>query len=145
MRSVAAAVVRDVDGLGGDVTVHLPDCGEFGVPEHRRVEHELAGVVGRLVEEVALEAEPGLQAEHESLADVVDRRVRHLGEQLFEIREQRPVEIGEDRQRRVVTHRSDGVFSAGRHRLDEIFELVVGVAVGSLPAAEVLDAVLRER
>ena len=46
---------------------------------------------------------------HEPLPQVVDRRVRHLGEALAQIRRRGPSRAGERRDRRVVAHRRDGV------------------------------------
>ena len=46
-------------------------------------------------------------AHHDRLADRVDRRVRHLREQLLEVRVEERPPVGEHGERRVVAHRAD--------------------------------------
>ena len=62
--------------------------------------HELVRVLGRLVEQVPLGADAGAQAHDDRLADRVDRRVRHLREELLEVGEQRRALVGQHRERR---------------------------------------------
>ena len=64
-------------------------CSSSPVEQDRVVDHELARVLGRLVEQVALRADARAHAHHDRLADRVDRRVRHLREQLLEVRVER--------------------------------------------------------
>ena len=61
-------------------------CSSSLVEQDRVVDHELPRVLGRLVEQVALGADARAHAHHDRLADRVDRRVRHLREELLEVR-----------------------------------------------------------
>ena len=140
---VTALLVGDVDDLRRHaVLVDTLDGVQFLVGEDGRVEHELSGVGLTLVEQVALVAQSGLQRGDQFLTDVVQRRVRDLGEQLLEVGKERSVELREHRQRRVVAHRPDGVFPLLGHGLDEVVDLVVGVAVHRLVASQAVDGVL---
>src|SRR2546430_6234884 len=47
-------------------------------------------------------------AHHDRLADGVDRRIRHLREQLLEVRVEKRLALREDGEGRVVPHRADG-------------------------------------
>ena len=56
------------------------------------------------VEQVGLGTDEGHQRHHDGFADRVDRRIRHLGEQLLEVVVERLVAIRQDRQRAVIAH-----------------------------------------
>jgi len=62
---------------------------QLAVEQNRLVQQQLVRVLGGLVEQVALVAQARRQAHHDFLAERVDRRVGHLGEQLLEVGEQR--------------------------------------------------------
>jgi hypothetical protein len=62
------------------------------------------------------------------LADGVDRRVRHLREELLEVRVERLRLLREDRERRVGAHGADGLRAVLRHRVDEDPDVLRGVA-----------------
>ena len=53
------------------------------------------------------------------LADRVERRVRHLREELLEVLVEQPRLVREHRQRRVGAHRADRLLAARRHRRDQ--------------------------
>ena len=80
--------------------------------KRRRVEEEALELeelapLGAFREQRRACAEQRLQRHHAALAQVVDRRVRHLREALAEERVERPRAPGERRQRGVVAHRRD--------------------------------------
>ena len=93
-------------------------------------------MLGRLVEEVLLGADARLQAHHDRLADRVDRRVRHLREQLLEVRVDEPVAIGEHREGRVVAHRADRLLGVARERRQDHLHVLERVAERDLPLAQ---------
>ena len=82
-----------------DVGLDLAQALELLVEQDRVRDHELARVLGRLVEQVPLRADARRDAHHDRLADRVDRRVRHLREELLEVRVQERLPLGEDGQR----------------------------------------------
>ena len=97
-----------------DVRVDLAQALELVVAQDRVVDHELPRMLGRLVEQVSLRADERLHAHHDRLADRVDRRVRHLREELLEVGvEQRPP-VGQHGERRVVAHRADRLLGVRR-------------------------------
>ncbi len=76
-----------VDRYGGEASgsAGLPDIEELGelvVVDDGQREHDLPAVVGTRLEQVPLRPDRRVQRRHELLADGVERRVRHLGEQL---------------------------------------------------------------
>ena len=84
--------------------------------EQERVQLDEPRRGGLLLGEQARGPEQRPQRHHASLADVVDRGVRHLREPLAEEAEQRPDAPGERRQRRVVAHRRDRLVALRSHR-----------------------------
>ena len=73
------------------------------------------------------------EAHHELLADRVDRRIRHLREQLLEVAVEHLRTVGEHRQRRVVAHRADGFLAVRRHRRQDHLQVFLRVAERLLP------------
>ena len=82
---------------------------ELPVAQDRVRQADPPAVFRRRLEQVALRADRALERHDDFLADRVDRRIRHLGEELLEEVVDRAVLIGEERERRVVTHRADGI------------------------------------
>ena len=105
--------------------------GQLVVTQDRLRQHDLVARLRHRVEHVALGSDGGLQAGDHLLADGVQRRVGHLGEQLLEVVEQHPAgrEHGD---RGVGAHRADRLGPGARHRRDQQAELLVGVAEGLL-------------
>jgi hypothetical protein len=58
--------------------------------------------------------------------------VRHLGEQLLEVGEQRRRLVGEHREREVVAHRADGLGAVDGHRRQQHPQVLLGVAERAL-------------
>ena len=80
--------VEAVDGEGLEagevaVVVDVEELGQLVVREDRRRHDDLPARCRRRVEQVALGAERRRQARHQLLADGVEGRVRHLGEELL--------------------------------------------------------------
>ena len=85
-----------------------------------------------------LRSEPTLacDAHHDRLADRVDRRVRHLREQLLEVRVEQRLPVGEDRERQVVAHRADRLLGVPRERREDHLHVVLRVAERELALAQ---------
>ncbi len=119
-----------------DRRVDLPQALQLRVEQDRVVDHELARMLGRLVEQVPLRADAGLHAHHDRLADRVDRRIRHLREELLEVRVEERLAVGQNCQRRVVAHRADRFLGVARQRRQDHLHVLLRVAEGELPQAQ---------
>ena len=84
------------------------------------------------VQQIGLWPDEAVERHDDGLADRVDRRVRHLGEQLLEVVVQRLVLVRQHRQRRVVAHGADAFFAVGGHRAHQELQVFLGVAEGLL-------------
>ena len=84
------------------------------------------------VQQVGLRADEAVERHDDGLADRVDRRVGHLGEQLLEVVVQRLVLVRQHRQGRIVAHGADAFFAVGRHRAHQELQVFLGVAEGLL-------------
>ena len=118
---------------------------ELAVEQDRVVDHELARVLGRLVEQVALGADARAHAHHDRLADRVDRRVRHLREELLEVRVEERLAAGQHGERRVVAHRADRLLGVPRERREDRLHVLLRVAEEQLPRAQRLRRRRRRR
>ena len=128
---------RDVERVRlEDRGAHLAQLLELGVEQDRVVDHELARVLGRLVEQVPLRADARLHAHHDRLADRVDRRVRHLREELLEVRVEERLAVGEHGERRVVPHRADRLLGVPRERREDHVHVLLRVAERELAVAQ---------
>ena len=128
---------REVDrACAEDVRVDSTKPLELLVAQDRVVDHELPRMLRRLVEQVSLRPDKRLLAHHDRLADRVDRRIRHLREELLEVGvEERPA-IREHGERRVVPHRADGLFGVRRERRQHHLHVLLRVAEQQLQAAK---------
>ena len=106
----------------------VPDPRQLFVRDHGAIEPQQPRVLRRLGEQVALLAERGEERHHRALEDRVDRRIRHLREQLLEVVEEQPRTVGQARQRRILAHRADGFLAVADHRRDQDAEILAGVA-----------------
>ena len=70
-------------------------------------------------EDVAVVTDVGRQAHHELFTDRVNRRVRHLGEQLLEVVEQRLRLVRKHGKRGIVTHGANRLGTVLGHRLQD--------------------------
>ena len=80
------------------------------------------------LEQVALRADRGRQRGHQLLADGVERRVGHLGEELGEVVVEQPRAVREDGDGGVGAHRADRLGAGPGHRADDHPELLGRVA-----------------
>ena len=112
----------EVVAIGRSQPIHIL------VREDRMGELQLPAVFRCFVQQVPLLAGKRHQRHHQPLAQRVDRRVGHLGEELLEVAEQQLRAAGEHGQRRVGAHRADGLLTVGRHRGQHHLQLLAGVA-----------------
>ena len=119
-----------------DLRVDLAEVLQLVVAQDRRLHRELAGVLRRLVEQVALGADAGRHAHHDRLADRVDRRVGDLREQLLEVREERRVAVAEHGERQVVAHRADRLLALAGGRRQQDLHVLLRVAERELELAQ---------
>ena len=118
------------------VAVDVTDLGEVVVGDDR--ERQLDHPAGRRLrlEQVGLRADRAGQGGDELLADRVERRVGHLGEQLAEVVEQQPGLRAERRDRRVGAHRAERLAAGVGHRREDDPQLLLGVAEDLLAAGD---------
>ncbi len=128
-----------------DLGLDAPQLLELAVEQDGVVDDELSRVLRCLVEQVALGADAGANAHDDRLADRVDRRVRHLREQLLEVRVEQRLAGGEHRERRVAAHRADRLLRVARERRQHRLHVLLRVAEQQLAAAERLDRRLDRR
>ena len=88
-------------------------------------------------EQVRPRPDHGHETHDQAFADRVDRRVGDLGKVLLEIIVQQPRPVGQYRERGVRAHRTDRIVAVARHRPEEIFEILLGVAENLLAGGEV--------
>ncbi len=120
------------EGAGTYVTQLL----ELAVAQDRVRDHELARVLGRLVEQVALGADARGDAHHGRFADRVDRRIRHLREQLLEVRVEQWLAARQHGEGRVVAHRADSFLGVLRERREDYLHVLLRVTEQQLPRAQ---------
>ena len=106
----------------------VADLGELLGAQHRRRQHDLVAVLGRLGEQVLLAADGDAGGGDELLADRVEWRVGHLGEELGEVVEERARLAREDRQRGVGTHRANGLLADLGHVANYETQVLLAVA-----------------
>ncbi|EAP99266.1 hypothetical protein JNB_03820 [Janibacter sp. HTCC2649] len=124
----------DVGGVAGQVAVgvDVDDLGELVVVDHRERQDDLAGVHRGGLEHVALGSDDRAERGDELLADRVERRVRHLREELGEVVEEQARLVGQHGDRRVGAHRAERLTTGASHGREEDLELFLGVAKGAL-------------
>ena len=92
----------------------------------------LVGAAVLQIEQIGARADVGHQGHDQFLADRVDGRVGHLGEALLEIVVQHARAAGQYRQGRVGAHGANRFLAAQRHRRQEEFHVLLGIAEGLL-------------
>ena len=108
------------------------DPGALGVRDHRRLEPQEPRLLRRGGQQVPLAADGGDHRRDDLLADRVERRVGHLGEELLEVVGEHLGPVGKHGQRRVVAHRTDRLGAGRRHRADDHTQILERVAEGPL-------------
>ncbi len=126
------AIVDAVQGRKRDraqtFNVEPLDPFEFLVGENRLLELKLAAVTRRLLEQIMFGANRRFGRGHQFLANRIDRRIRHLREQLFEVVVKRLRLVRQYGERSVRAHRSNRLLPIGRHRREDRLEILDGVA-----------------
>ena len=121
-------IKQDVDGGGFELSLsHVFELGQIFVAEDRRLELDQMAAFGRRIEQVALSADGSDWRSDDFLAYTVDRRVRDLGEELFEVVVKQLRFVGQDGQRNVGAHGADGFHALsahGNHELAQVFKAV---------------------
>ncbi len=123
-----------------DQGVDLSQTFELAAAEDRLVDHELACVLGRLVEQVVLGANACRHAHHDRLACGVDRRIRDLREELLEVAVEKGSLVGQHGERQVVPHRADRLLGVARERRQDHAQVLLAVAERELSRAQRLGA-----
>ncbi len=93
----------------------------------------LTARLGLRLQQIALGPDRRAHRRHELLADRVERRIRHLREQLLEVVEQQPRLVRQHGQRRVGAHRADRLLAVDGHRPDQHAQVFLRVAERLLP------------
>ena len=91
---------------------------------------------------VAVGADVDGRVGHDLFPDRVDRGVRHLGEKLLEVAEQRLPGLRQYGKRDVGTHGGNGLRAGFRHRQDGVLYILIGVTKGLVQLIPQLLAVL---
>ena len=127
-----AGVPGDVDGGGAECPVERDfdrsDLGQAFIGEDRLADFEPLMRTGIAPQQIGPRTDHRQQAHHQFFADRIDRRIGHLGEVLLEVIVQQPAAVGQHRDGGIGAHRSDRVFAAARHRLEEAGHVFLRVA-----------------
>ena len=88
---------------------------------------------GSGLEQIPLRPDRRPHVRHQFLANRVERRVRHLREELLEVLVEQPRLVREHGQRRVGAHRADRLLAGRGHRRDQEAQILLRVAERLLP------------
>ncbi len=113
--------------------LHVADSGDLSVRQHGVGDDDLAAGLRPRLEEISLRADRGLHRRHELLPDLIQGRIRDLGEQLLEVVVERPRPVRQDGERRVGAHRAERFLALARHRRQQDPEVLVRVSERDLP------------
>ena len=86
---------------------------EFGIGQHRAIQHQHVTLGWFLIKDIPKIAEPGLQRHHPRLTQAVNRRIGHLAESLAEIMMQAAIMLRQ--------HGDGCIIAHGPHRLIGVF------------------------
>ena len=106
----------------------VPQLGQLAIVDDRVADADLPAALGLRTEQVALRTDRRLHRRDQLFADRVERRIRHLREELLEVVVQQPGFVGQDRQRCVGTHRTNRLFAGASHRLEQLLDVLARVA-----------------
>ncbi len=112
------------------------DLLQVGVRQNRLLHLDAAAGFRRLLHQVGLRSDVRHQRHDELLADRIDRRIRHLREELLEILEEQLRPVRQHGERRIGAHRRHRLFAGHDHRRDDHLELFDRVAERLLPLAD---------
>ena len=116
--------------------IDVLDLRELVVVDHRKIEDDLACVLGSRVEQVALGSEAYRQRGDDLFADRIERRVGDLSEGLGEVVEQQPGALRQNGDGSVRPHSSQWLHTIARHRHEQNAHLLFGVPEGALTACD---------
>ena len=139
--AVQAADHHALEVRMGAVVVDVDDLGEIVVVDDGERQLQLTAAVRSGREQVRLGADAGAHGGDDLLADGVERRVRHLCEQLLEVVEQETRTLRQHRNRRVGAHGTERLAGGAGHRRDDDLQLLLGVAEHLLAAQHAVPAV----
>ena len=111
----------------------MPQLGQLAVVDDRVADADLPAALRLRTEQVALRTDRRLHRRDQLFADRVERRIRHLREELLEVVVQQPGFVGQDRQRCVGTHRTNRLFAGASHRLEHLLDVLARVSERLLP------------
>ena len=106
---------------------------ELVVVDDGRLHLDLTARLGPRLQQIRLGADRRAHRRHQLFANRVERRVRHLREQLREVVVEQPRLVRQHGERRVRAHRPDRLFAVLRHRRQQNLQILLGVAEGALP------------
>ena len=132
-----AHLEEPVDGEGLEarrlaVLVDVHQLGQVVAVDHRQRQQDLAARAAARLEQVGLGADGGRQRGHQLLADGVEGRVGHLGEELGEVVVEQARAVREHRDGRVRAHRAERLGARAGHRGEDDAQLLVRVAEQAL-------------
>ena len=114
---VVGGIEQHRQGDGAEpLVLEVPQLRRLLVADDGVLDFDLPARLGPRIEQVALGPDRRLHRRHQLLADGVERRVRHLREELLEIVVEQPRPVREHGQRRVGAHRADRLLGVERHR-----------------------------
>ena len=123
-------------------TVHMPYFHQFDAGEYWVLDLQDSAVFRLFFEKVAGRAQIHSGVGHDLFPDRVDRGVRHLGEKLLEVAEQRLPGLRQYGKRDVGTHGGNGLRAGFRHRQDGVLYILIGITKGLVQLIPQLLAVL---
>ena len=126
-------VKGDVERRGGKFAAgDAFELRELLVAEDRRLQLDQVAAFRLRIEQVALATDGRDRRRDDFLADAVNRRVRHLREELLEVVVKKLGLVRQHRDRDVGAHRAHGLHAITRHRRHEHAEVFPGVTKGLL-------------
>ena len=132
-----AHLEEPVDGEGLEarrlaVLVDVHQLGQVVAVDHRQRQQDLAARAAARLEQVGLGPDGGRQRGHQLLADGVERRVGHLGEELGEVVVEQAGAVREHRDRRVRAHGAERLGAGAGHGGQDDAQLLGRVAEEAL-------------
>ena len=118
----------------------MDDLGEIVRADHRVGQHDLTAGGRAGIEQIVLRAGGRAQRGDQFLADRVQRRIRHLGEQLGEVIEDQPGPVRQHGHRGIGAHRADRLRAGPGHRPEDDPQFLLGVPEQLLPDGELAAA-----
>ena len=117
-----------LESVGPRPAVERADPAQLVVGEDGRGQSELPAALRPGLEQVSFRPDRGLRRHDDLLADGVDRRIRHLREELLEVVEEELRTLGEHGERRVGPHRPHRFVGGAGHRPHEQLDVLRRVA-----------------